>query len=43
MPTDVMEALATVLMTHGKLSQLASDKLLKDLESCKHLQLEVWN
>lgn len=43
MPTDVMEALKTVVMTQGNLSQLATDKLFKDLESCKHLQLEVWN
>ena len=43
MPTDVMEVLKTVVMTQGKLSQLATDKLFKDLESCKHLQLEVWN
>ena len=43
MPTDVTEALKTVVMTQGKLSQPATDKLFKDLESCKHLQLEVWN
>ena len=43
MPTDVMEALEVILMTRGKLSQLASNKLLKDLESCKRLQLEIWN
>lgn len=43
MPTDVIEALKAVVMTQGKLSQLASDKLFKDLESHKHLQLEIWN
>lgn len=43
MPTDVTEALKEVVMTQGHLSQLASDKLLRELESCKQLQFETWN
>lgn len=43
MPSDVLEALKVVVMTLGKLSQIASDKVLKDLESRKHLQFEVWS
>lgn len=43
MPTDVMDALQAVVMAQGKLPQVASNKVLKDLESSKHLQLEIWN
>lgn len=43
MPTDVMEALKAVVMAQGKLSQSVSDKLLKDMENHKQLQLEVWS
>lgn len=43
MPTDVTEALKEVVMTQGHLSPFASDKLLRELESCKQLQFETWN
>jgi len=43
MPVDVQEAIKTALVEDGRLSEVETSKMLKDMETRKRLQFETWS
>ena len=42
MPIDVQDALKSVCVKHGGLSEQEANQFMKKLETSKRLQLETW-